>query len=80
MPKGYDDQFAEFKKPGKVTAQGIVADILCVKCGVAMYVLWHGRKVPHYSHPVEAGELSDPHCPNAGKRFKVATIQLDELE
>ena len=56
-------------KAGKATA--FIEQFRCVKCGLRLdYHLADGGS---YSH------ISNVDCPNAGKRFKVKTVELEEL-
>ena len=71
MPQGYDDQFAEFAS-GRERA--FIESVNCGLCGRRMSAVKGEHEVEwHYAHPNNLG------CPNAGKKFKVATVELEEL-
>ena len=59
-------------KAGKTTAY--IPFVRCLECGVEMYARNEGSGF-YYEHTEDA-----PYCPNAGKRFKVATVELEELK
>jgi hypothetical protein len=62
-------------KAGKATAYP--RSICCEGCGVEMWATSKNARIEgtgrYYPHP------TDISCPNAGKRFKVATVELEEL-
>jgi len=59
---------------GKATATGLHHEIQCSECGAEMWVKRLDDGIGwFYQH----SSLVD--CPNAGKRFKVKTVELEEL-
>ena len=59
-------------KAGKAT--GYIPQIICMNCGMSLWAVDRedGDGV-HYEHPLGVG------CSNNGKKFKVATVELEEL-
>jgi uncharacterized protein with PIN domain len=60
------------------TATAYISCVRCLECGVEMYAKKKNARIEgsgvYYEHTEDI-----LYCPNAGKRFKVATVELEEL-
>ena len=61
-------------KAVKATMVCLPHNIVCPECRFVLYVEWEGKTAV-----VVHGEFDSFPCPNAGKKFKVATVELEEM-
>jgi hypothetical protein len=68
-------------KAGKATAKTTATmitvpyNVVCPECRLYLYMEWQGKQLVACHADSNVRE-----CPNAGKRFKVATVELEELK